>query len=182
MGGQLDEAELTLAKIVFKVVVVEQIGVPDNLAKAKQPVLLLILTFEIQNSRFIRRQDNFDGKELATFGLTLLGRHLLDEGTDQGVHDSMLMVGLLTITVELIASHDSPMLLVAISFGFQEALPFKGFLFMSLVVPESLQRLDFLLLRVLDRRHGLLSGLPDKAFGGRLVESLRISVHRKGAS
>ena len=48
-----------------------------------------------------------------------------DEGTNETMHSSVVCVTLVSVAVEFIAHDHSPMCLVTVSLGLQEALPFK---------------------------------------------------------
>lgn len=80
---QLDQAELALAEIVLKLVVVEQVCVTNNVVKFLEPRLLLIVALEVEDTRFIRWENDLYGVELTIFRLAVLGWHLLDKSTDQ---------------------------------------------------------------------------------------------------
>lgn len=49
MSCELNKTELALTKVVFEVVVVEEVGVTNYLAKAEKPILLLILALEVKD-------------------------------------------------------------------------------------------------------------------------------------
>lgn len=58
MSGQFDEAELTLAQIIFERVVIEQVRVADHLLEFIKPIHLLLLRLEVQDARLVGRQHN----------------------------------------------------------------------------------------------------------------------------
>ena len=87
----------------------------------------------------------------------------------------MFFVRLLSETVKLVTNHDSPVLLVPISLGFQEALALQGLRLIVIILAESLQRLDFGLVISLGGALTLnLRPLPQEALRCCLVELLGV--------
>lgn len=144
--SQFHETKLSLTKIVFEFVIIKQIRATHDLSQTIQPILLRFPLFEVQYARLVRWEHNLYRVKVAALRLTLLRCLLLNECADQRMHDSVLLIALLPITVKLITSQDRPMLLVPIGLRLQIALTFKHFLLLVLVIAKSLQRLFFFLL------------------------------------
>ena len=58
MCCKFNQAKLSFSQIFFKLIIIKKIGITYNFFTVFEPFHLLFITFEIQNSRFVRRKHN----------------------------------------------------------------------------------------------------------------------------
>ena len=126
VSRQCDHTELTLAKPLAHLVVVEEVGEPYGLAQHLDPDLLLLTGVEVENARLAGRQDDLDWVKSLIGICTVFFLDLLHEGAREAVHHAAfrLIIGA-AITEDLAAIQDSPVILEAISLGLEETLTLK---------------------------------------------------------
>jgi hypothetical protein len=87
---ELHQSKLALSKVVFKVVIVEHICVPNKLPQRFQPHQLEFLALKVEEPAFIGRQHNLHGIKIAPLALTWFWGHLFYESSYERVHHSVL--------------------------------------------------------------------------------------------
>ena len=118
---QFDEAKLTLAECLSKLIEVEQVGEAHRLQQHLRPLLLLVTRVEVEDARLVGWQDDLDGVEQPPSLGTLLFVDLLYEGAGQTVHHTTLRVVCISVAIDLVAVKNSPVLLEPISLRLQVA-------------------------------------------------------------
>lgn len=145
VSGKLNKAKLTFTEILFKIVVIEHIGVANSCFESFEPLILHFLRFEVKYAWFIWRQYDLDWVKSTVLRYTVLRFHVLDECSNQRMHDAVLLVLWIAVTIEIITSYDGPVLFIPIGLCFQITLTLKLLFFMRFVVSKSLKWLDWIL-------------------------------------
>ena len=142
MCGELDQAKLTFAKSLAKLIEVKEVCKAHGLEKHLHPLFLLLLRAEVQYAGLVGRQNDLDRIEHSVSLRALLLSDFFYKSASQAVHDAALGVRSIPVAEDLVAIQDSPVLLEPISLGLEIAWTLhEGRLFSLWLVRETLMDL-----------------------------------------